>query len=94
MADYGTDSLYRNTQIINKQYLDVLNVDNIDIQNTTTTSITVEAKHEEKPDLLAYELYGNANLWWVFALFNQDELVDPILDFKTGIKINVPVRIS
>ena len=92
MADYGTDSLYRNTQIINKQYLDVLNVDNIDIQNTTTTSITVEAKHEEKPDLLAYELYGNANLWWVFALFNQDELVDPILDFKTGIKINVPVR--
>ena len=94
MADYGTDSLYRNTQIINKQYLDVLNVDNIDIQNTTTTSITVEAKHEEKPDFLAYELYGNANLWWVFALFNQDELVDPILDFKTGIKINVPVRFS
>jgi prophage DNA circulation protein len=94
MADYGTDSLYRNTQIINKQYLDVLNVDSIDIQNTTTTSITVEAKHEEKPDLLAYELYGNANLWWVFALFNQDELVDPVLDFKTGIKINVPVRFS
>lgn len=94
MADYRTDSLYRNTKIINRQYLDVLNIDNIDIDNTTTETITLEAKYEEKPDLLAYDLYGNAKLWWVFALFNQDELVDPIVDFKTGLKISVPIRFS
>ena len=94
MANYRTDSLYRNTEIINRQYLDVLNIDNIDIDNTTTNTITLEAKYDEKPDLLAYDLYGNAKLWWVFALFNQDELVDPIVDFKTGLKISVPIRFS
>ena len=94
MANYRTDSLYRNTEIINRQYLDVLNIDNIDIDNTTTETITLKAKYDEKPDLLAYDLYGNAKLWWVFALFNQDELVDPIVDFKTGLKISVPIRFS
>ena len=94
MTNYRTDSLYRNTEIINRQYLDVLNIDNIDIDNTTTNTITLEAKYDEKPDLLAYDLYGNAKLWWVFALFNQDELVDPIVDFKTGLKISVPIRFS
>ena len=54
----------------------------------------VELKHNQKPDLLAYELYGNAKLWWVFALFNQDKLKDPIIDFKEGITIKVPVRFS
>ena len=70
MADYKPDSLYRNTSIVSNQYLDTLNVDDIDIENTTTRSIKLELKHENKPDLLAYELYGNAKLWWVFALFN------------------------
>ena len=94
MANYRTDSLYRNTKIINGQYLDVLDIDNIDIDNTTTKTITLEAKYEEKPDLLAYDLYGNAKLWWVFALFNQNKLADPIVDFKTGLKISVPIRFS
>ncbi len=94
MANYRTDSLYRDTDIINKQYLDVLNVSNIDIDNTSTKEITLEEKYNEKPDLLAHDLYGNAKLWWVFGLFNQDELSDPIIDFKTGLKISVPIRFS
>ena len=94
MATYRTDSVYRNTNIINNQYLDVLDVSNIDVENTTTTSMTIEAKYNEKPDLLAYDLYGNSKLWWVFALFNQDKLKDPIIDFKSGIKIIVPTRFS
>ena len=94
MTDYRTDSLYRNTDIINKQYLDVLNVDNIDVDNTATKIITLEEKYNEKPDLLAHDLYGNAKLGWVFGLFNQDQLSDPIIDFKTGLKIQVPLRFS
>jgi len=91
---YRTDSVYRNTKTINNQYLDILNIDNIDIDNTTTETITLAAQYDEKPDLLAYDLYGNAKLWWVFPLFNQDMLVDPIMDFKSGIKITVPTRFS
>jgi hypothetical protein len=91
---YRTDSVYRNTKTINNQYLDILNIDNIDIDNTTTETITLAAQYDEKPDLLAYDLYGNAKLWWVFPLFNQDMLVDPIMDFKSGMKITVPTRFS
>tara|TARA_B110001454_G_scaffold123473_1_gene115241 strand:+ start:2339 stop:2623 length:285 start_codon:yes stop_codon:yes gene_type:complete len=94
MANYRTDSLYRNTDIVNRQYLDVLNVDNIDVSNTTTKAIILEEKYNEKPDLLAHDLYGNAKLWWVFGLFNQDKLSDPIIDFKTGLNILVPVRFA
>ena len=94
MTTYRTDSVYRDTQIINDQYLDILNVDSIDVKNTTTKTITLEAKYDQKPDLLAHELYGNSKLWWVFALFNQDSLADPIVDFKIGLKIIVPIRFS
>ena len=94
MATYRTDSLYRDTKITNNQYLDELTIDNIDVNNTTTTDITLNEKYDEKPDLLAYDLYGNAKLWWVFALFNQDSLADPIVDFKIGLKIIVPIRFS
>ncbi len=94
MTTYRTDSVYRDTQIINDQYLDILNVDSIDVKNTTTKTITLEAKYDQKPDLLAHELYGNSKLWWVFGLFNQDNLTDPIVDFKTGLKIKVPVRFA
>jgi len=94
MAEYRPDSLYRNTDIIGSKYLDDLNVDNIDLINTTTKSVKIELRHDEKPDLLAHELYGNSKLWWVFALFNQDALKDPIIDFKEGVTIKVPVRFS
>jgi hypothetical protein len=94
MATYRTDSVYRDTEIINDQYLDILNIDTIDVKNTTTKIITLDSKYDQKPDLLANDLYNNAKLWWVFALFNQDSLVDPIVDFKAGLKIKVPTRFS
>lgn len=94
MTKYRTDSLYRNTEVVNSKYLDVLSIDNIDVENTSTKTITLESKHNERPDLLAYELYGNSKLWWTFALFNQDTLQDPIIDFKSGLRITVPVRFA
>jgi len=94
MTRYRTDSVYRNTELVNSKYLDVLSIDNIDVENTTTKTITLEPKHNERPDLLAYELYGNSKLWWAFALFNQDTLQDPIIDFKSGLSIIVPVRFA
>ena len=93
MTTYRTDSLYRDTKI-NGQYLDVLDINNIDVANTTTTDITIEEKYDEKPDLLAHDLYGNAKLWWAFALINQDKLNDPIMDFTSGISIKVPTRFT
>ena len=43
-----------------------------------------------RPDLLAYDLYGNVEVWWVFALRNLEKIKDPLADFKTGLSIKVP----
>ena len=46
--------------------------------------------YDERPDLLAHQVYGNSRLWWVFSLRNPDVLKDPIRDFKPGTTIVVP----
>ena len=51
---------------------------------------TIELDVEERPDLLAYKVYGDSNLWWVFSIRNPDQLVDPIRDFKQGVTIKLP----
>jgi hypothetical protein len=40
--------------------------------------------------MMAYDLYGDPRLWWVFAQRNPNTLVDPINDFVTGLKIYLP----
>ena len=42
--------------------------------------------------LFSYELYGDAQYWWVFALYNRNSITDPINDFTTGKRIYVPER--
>ena len=39
---------------------------------------------------MAFELFGSARLWWVFAHYNRDVLLDPIMDFTAGTKIIAP----
>lgn len=94
MAEYRSDSMYRNTKIVNNKYLDVYNSSVADINTMEIDTIEIAAKYHQRPDVLAYDLYGNAKLWWVFAELNQDTLVDPIVDFKSGLTISVPVRFS
>ena len=43
-----------------------------------------------RPDLLAYDLYEDSELWWVFAQRNPNTLKNPLLDFSTGKKIYIP----
>ena len=46
--------------------------------------------YENRPDLLAYDLYQDARLWWVFSIRNKNKLKDPIYDMKAGTKIYLP----
>lgn len=43
-----------------------------------------------RPDLLAYDIYGDSKLWWVFASRNPNRLKDPLFDFVTGVGIYLP----
>jgi hypothetical protein len=41
---------------------------------------------------MAYDLYGNAGLWWVFAARNPNTLFDPIWSFTAGTEIYLPQK--
>lgn len=45
-----------------------------------------------RPDKLAYDLYGDAGLWWVFSARNPNVIEDPIFDFQIGKKIYLPKK--
>jgi len=90
--EYKKDSLYRKTGFTRRGYLDVLTDPVGDISAYQTTTVVIDNKYENRPDLLAYELYGNPKVWWVFAFFNQDTLLDPIIDFKAGLELTVPTK--
>jgi len=72
-------------------YLDILTPRPIPVSNTDYT-YEIEAKFRHRPDLLAYELFGDAGLWWVFAQRNMSILKDPVYDFESGLVIKIPMR--
>jgi len=94
MVEYRRDSLYRSTEVENKQYLSIWEPTVTEISSLTTQPYTIENKYHQRPDTLADKLYGNAKLWWVFATINQDILNDPITDFEAGLTIQVPLRFT
>jgi len=52
----------------------------------------VEQKYHNRPDLLAAELYGDAQYYWVFMIRNMNLMRDPLWDFVAGLEIYIPSR--
>lgn len=52
--------------------------------------MVIQPKYDRRPDLLAFDLYGNPRLWWIFVHYNRNTIKDPIMDFTSGKKIQVP----
>ena len=88
MPEYRKTSVYSETQLHNT-YLDLLVNRPIPAESDDTV-FTINETYSNRPDLLAYDLYGYADLWWVFAQRNPNTLVNPLLDFKTGTLIYLP----
>jgi|AntAceMinimDraft_6_1070360.scaffolds.fasta_scaffold128789_1 hypothetical protein len=86
--NYKKNSSYRNTPQTRK-YLDIYQPAMIP-DFTDTRIIAVTAKYHNRPDLLAYDLFDDSQLWWVLVLYNQDILLDPIRDLTTSIKLVIP----
>jgi len=53
---------------------------------------TIQPQYNYRPDLLAYDIYGNPKLWWVFMQRNVDIIFDPIYDFRSGVTILLPKK--
>ena len=85
---YKSTSPYYETTI-NKQGLGLMKNRSIP-KYTDDVSFTITAVYNFRPDLLANDLYGDGELWWVFAARNPNTLVDPLYDFAEGTTIRIP----
>jgi Base plate wedge protein 53 len=74
---------------INNNYLGYFKIRPLIVESDDTL-YSIEPQYTYRPDLLAYDLYGEAKLWWVFTQRNLDVLSDPIFDFVPGVKIFLP----
>lgn len=87
---YTVASPYSLTNIVENKYLDVMNFTPIPM-NPSDVYYTITSVYEYRPDLLAFDLYGNPQLWWVFSSRNPNILgPDPYFNMKAGISIYIP----
>lgn len=90
MANYNKSSPWANTRQ-NSLYLELLEIRPVPAEPDDYRYI-IESQYTHRPDLLAYDVYGNAKLWWVFVQRNMSVLKDPIYDFTSGTVIYLPKR--
>jgi hypothetical protein len=86
---YPATSPYYNTGVVTGQFLDIMNYRSIPML-PSDVYYEITPVYEYRPDLLAYDLYSNSRLWWVFAERNPNRLKDPYFDFVTGLGIYIP----
>lgn len=86
---YPQQSPYYNTSIANNKFLDVM-INRPIPALASDVFWAITPVYEYRPDLLAYDLYTDPRLWWVFAQRNPNRLKDPYFDFVTGKQIFVP----
>jgi hypothetical protein len=90
MAKYAKTSPWLNTSQ-NNLYLELLEIRPVPAE-ADDYRYTIENQYRHRPDLLAYDLYGTAKLWWVFVQRNLSVIKDPIYDFVPGVTIYIPKK--
>lgn len=88
MANYSSTSPYYNTGY-SQYFLDVM-VNRPIPKESDDQLFQINATYQYRPDLLAYDLYNSAGLWWVFYQRNPNTLTAPPLDFAIGKLIYIP----
>jgi alpha-L-fucosidase len=88
MISYKNTSPYFSTKRVDN-YLDLLEFRPVPAYASDVRT-TLDQTYQYRPDLLANDLYGTPDLWWVFAVRNVNVIRDPIFDFKAGITIFLP----
>lgn len=91
-ALYTNTSPWFNTEF-QQDFLDILTIRPVSAEPDDFL-YTIEPQYEYRPDLLAFDLYGEASLWWVFIQRNMDVLQDPVFDFVAGKQIYIPKNSS
>ncbi len=87
---YSTTSAYAQTQLFGN-FLDVMTNRPIS-KKVDDVLYQIDSVYNLRPDMLAFDLYGDSRLWWVFAQRNPNILKDPLFDFKQGARIYIPKK--
>jgi hypothetical protein len=88
MTSYSKTSPYFTTEDVGT-HLGIMSFRDIPAQ-TDDILFTVPQQYTHRPDLLAYDLYNDSTLWWVFSVRNKSVLKDPIYDMTAGQQIYLP----
>ena len=89
-VQYSPNSVYARTQT-NGNYLDIATLPVMPM-SANDVVFKINTIYQYRPDLLAYDLYGDAGWWWVFALRNPNVIKDPIFDMRAGRSIFLPKK--
>ena len=89
-VQYRTTSPYFQTDTFGN-FLDVMSNRSI-TKNVDDVLYEIDKVYEYRPDMLAFDLYGDSALWWVFAQRNPNALKDPLFDFRAGTRIYIPKK--
>jgi hypothetical protein len=87
-SNYSRTSPYRDTPYYG-QHLDIMVPRPIPAQPDDIV-YTIDKAYHLRPDLLAFDLYQDAALWWVFQMRNPNVISDPLGDFTSGTSIRIP----
>ena len=90
MANYSKSSPYAATETYG-QFLDIMQSRKI-TRRDDDVIYEIDSVYKFRPDMLAFDLYGDAGLWWVFAVRNPNVIKDPIFDFYPGVAIYIPKK--
>jgi hypothetical protein len=89
-VNYSKTSPYATTPTYSF-FLDIAEIPDIPYY-ASDVKYQIDAIYKHRPDLLAYDIYGSAKLWWVFVQRNMSVLKDPIYDFEPGTVIYLPKK--
>ena len=86
---YPASSPYYFNEVVNNNFLDLM-VNRPIPMDPSDIYWEIAQVYEYRPDLLAYDLYSDSRMWWVFAQRNPNRLKDPYFDFVAGTGIYLP----
>jgi hypothetical protein len=88
MANYDSTSAYYTTGYT--QFYLSPRVDRPIPKFPDDRQMVINQTYQYRPDMLAFDLYESATLWWVFYQRNPNALQRPPLDFTVGTTIYLP----
>lgn len=88
MATYSPATPYFETGYA-QFYLDIM-VNRPIPRLTDDILFTINQTYQYRPDLLAFDLYNDPQLWWVFYQRNPNTLTAPPWDFAKDTQIFIP----